>query len=148
MQNSQTHNCKHESKCTIIMCLAKIIFTNLFYYSVYFYYYLWVSLHFLILFIDPTVLFYLIFTFIYSTFRKKFQFQQNKQILNRLIITCFSTGNNYSSHKTVKNLKLGQIILFSYKYNAQDVLFYFSTFNYKNCVFLIVSLFHQVNGSY
>ena len=30
-----------------------IIFTNLFYYSVYFFYYLWVSLYFLILFIYP-----------------------------------------------------------------------------------------------
>ena len=52
--------------------LAKIIFANLFYYSAYFCYYLWVPLHFLILFMGPTVLFQLTFTFIYSTFNKKF----------------------------------------------------------------------------
>jgi len=38
----------------------------------YFYYYLWVSLHFLILFMGPIILFQLIFTFIYNIFRKKF----------------------------------------------------------------------------
>ena len=52
--------------------LANIIFANLFYYSAYFCYYLWVPLHFLILFMGPTVLFQLTFTFIYSTFNKKF----------------------------------------------------------------------------
>ena len=45
------------------MCLVKIIFTKLFYYLVYFCYYSWVSLYFLILFIDLTVLFQLTFTF-------------------------------------------------------------------------------------
>ena len=43
-----------------------------FYYLVYFCYYLWVSLHILILFMNLTVLFQLTFTFIYSTFNKKF----------------------------------------------------------------------------
>ena len=52
--------------------LAKIIFAKLFYYSTYFCYYLWVSLHFLVIFMGPTVLFQLTFTFIYSTFSKKF----------------------------------------------------------------------------
>ena len=33
---------------------------------------------------NPTVLFQLTFTFIYSTFAKKFQFQQNKRISNKL----------------------------------------------------------------
>ena len=51
--------------------LAKIIFANLFYYSAYFSYYSWVSLHFLVLFMSLIVLFQLIFTFIYSTFNKK-----------------------------------------------------------------------------
>ena len=45
---------------------------KLFYYLAYFCYYLRVSLHFLVLFIDPTVLFQQIFTFIYSTFSNKF----------------------------------------------------------------------------
>ena len=54
------------------VCLAKIIFTNLFYYLTYFCYYSWASLHFLILFIVLTILFQLIFTFIYDTFNKKF----------------------------------------------------------------------------
>ena len=45
------------------MCLfGKIIFVNLFYYSAYF----------LLLFMGHTVLFQLTFTFIYSTFSKKF----------------------------------------------------------------------------
>ena len=52
--------------------LVKIIFANLFYYSAYFCYYLWVLLQFLILFIGLIVLFRLTFTFIYSIFSKKF----------------------------------------------------------------------------
>ena len=52
--------------------LVKISFANLFYYSAYFYYYLWALMHFLVLFIGLTVLFHLIFTFIYNTFNKKF----------------------------------------------------------------------------
>ena len=38
----------------------------------YFYYYLGVSLHFLVLFMGPTILFQLPFSFIYSTISKKF----------------------------------------------------------------------------
>ena len=52
--------------------LAKIIFANLFYYSVDFCYYSWASLHFLVLFMGSTVLFRLTFIFIYNTFSKKF----------------------------------------------------------------------------
>ena len=53
--------------------LAKIIFANLFYYSAYFFYYLWVPLHFLVPFMGLTILFQaqLTFTFIYSIFSKK-----------------------------------------------------------------------------
>ena len=54
------------------VCLAKIIFVNLFYYSTYFYYYLWALLHFLELFMGSIVLFQLTFSFIYSSFNKKF----------------------------------------------------------------------------
>ena len=54
------------------MHLALMKVANLFYYLTYFCYYLWISLHFLILFISLTVLFQLTFTFIYSTFSKKF----------------------------------------------------------------------------
>ena len=54
------------------LCLAWIIFVNLFYYFAYFCYYLWAPLHFLVLFMGPTVLFQLIFNFIYNTFSKKF----------------------------------------------------------------------------
>ena len=50
---------------------------KLFHYSVYFYYYSWPPLHFLTLFIGPTILFQLIFTFIYSTFNNNFQFHPN-----------------------------------------------------------------------
>ena len=50
---------------------GKIIFTNLFYYSAYFYYYSLVPRHFLVLFMNFTVLFQLIFTFIYNIFNKK-----------------------------------------------------------------------------
>ena len=64
------------SKTLIRLCmrLAKIIFTNLFYYSTYICYYSKVSLHFLILFMSSNVLFQLIFIFIfiYCTFSKKF----------------------------------------------------------------------------
>ena len=71
---------------TISVCLASLFFASLFYYSAYFYYYSWVLLHFLVLFMDPTILFQLTFTFIYSTFAKFFQFQQNKRIPNRLLV--------------------------------------------------------------
>ena len=59
---------------TLCVRLAKIIFAYLFYYLIYFSYYSWVSLHFLVLFMGPTILFQLTFTFIYSTLSKKFQF--------------------------------------------------------------------------
>ena len=52
--------------------LANIIFANLFYYSAYFCYYLWVPLHFLVMIMGPTILFQLTFLFIYSTFSKTF----------------------------------------------------------------------------
>ena len=55
-----------QSKCILSVCLVKIK------KSTYFCYYLWVLLHFLVLFIGSTVLFQLTFTFIYSTFSKKF----------------------------------------------------------------------------
>ena len=54
------------------VCLAKIIFANLFYYLAYFWYYSWVLLYFLVLFTGSIILFQLTFTFIYSTFNKKF----------------------------------------------------------------------------
>ena len=57
---------------TLHVRLAKTIFVNLFYYSAYFCYYSWVPLHFLVLFMDLTILFELTFTFIYSIFNKKF----------------------------------------------------------------------------
>ena len=59
-------------KRTRSMCLIKIIFANLFYYSAYFCYYSWIPLHFLVLFMSPTVLFQLTFTCIYNTLNKKF----------------------------------------------------------------------------
>ena len=46
--------------------------TKLFYYSTYFCYYSWAPLYFLVLFIGPTILFQLTFTFIYSIFSNKF----------------------------------------------------------------------------
>ena len=59
--------------CSSFMCLFDMInFVDLFYYLAYFYYYLWVLLYFLVLFMGSTILFQLTFTFIYSTFSKKF----------------------------------------------------------------------------
>ena len=52
-------------KITLSVCLAKIK------KPIYFYYYLWVSLYFLVLLMSLTVLLQLTFTFIYSTFSKK-----------------------------------------------------------------------------
>ena len=57
-------------KWTLSVCSAKITFTNF----AYFRYYLWVPLYFLVLFIGPTVLFQLIFTFIYNIFNKISEF--------------------------------------------------------------------------
>ena len=45
---------------------------SLVYYLAYFCYYSQASLHFLVLFMDLTILFWLTFTFIYSIFNKKF----------------------------------------------------------------------------
>ena len=56
----------------LLGALKFFIFTNLFYYLTYFWYYSWLSLPFLVLFMGLTVLFLLTFTFIYSIFSKKF----------------------------------------------------------------------------
>ena len=71
ISESQTDPLCEEEENSISIRLAWIIFSNLFYYSAYFCYYSWVTLHFLVLFISPTILFQLTFTFIYSTFSKK-----------------------------------------------------------------------------
>ena len=68
----------------MFMCsvhLAKFIFANLFFYSSYFCYYLWILLHFLILFIGLTILFQLTFNLFTVFSTKSFQFQQNKRNL-------------------------------------------------------------------
>ena len=54
--------------------LSWMKFVSLFYYSAYFCYYLWVTLHSLELFMALTILFQLTFTFIYSTFSKISEF--------------------------------------------------------------------------
>ena len=54
------------------LCLDTYYKWKLFHYSAYFYYYLWASLHFLLLFMGSAILFQLTFTFIYSTFNNKF----------------------------------------------------------------------------
>ena len=54
------------------VCLDTNEKLKLFYYSTYFCYYPWASLHFLVLFMSPIVLFQLTFTFFYSTFGNKF----------------------------------------------------------------------------
>ena len=48
-----SHFANRETKCLF----GIINFVNLFYYSAYFWYYLWVPLHFLVLFMGPTILF-------------------------------------------------------------------------------------------
>ena len=89
MHMTSTHSLKNRNLKVWIYKLAGIVFwkqdfnlyslrldTNekwkLFHYLAYFCYYLWVSLHFLILFMGFTVLFQQTFTFIYSTFSNKF----------------------------------------------------------------------------
>ena len=59
------------------MCLAKIIFANLFYYSTYFYYYLWAPLHFFVLFMGLTLLFQLTF-YLYQYYFQQKVFSFNK----------------------------------------------------------------------
>ena len=54
------------------VCLASLFFANLFYYLAFFTIIHGSQLHFLVLFIGHTELFQLTFTFIYSTFSKKF----------------------------------------------------------------------------
>ena len=57
---------KKKRKKALSVCLAKIIFANLFYYSVYFCYYSWALLYFLILFMGLTILFQLTFITVLS----------------------------------------------------------------------------------
>ena len=79
-RNSQNARLTLHGSCQIgsliIFCvsvrLALMKIASLFYYLAYFCYYLWVSLHFLVLFMSPIVLFQLTFTFIYLIFGKKF----------------------------------------------------------------------------
>ena len=59
------------------VCLDKLFLASLFYYSAYFCYYSWALLHFLVLVMDPIVLFQLTFTFFYSIFSKKFSVLAN-----------------------------------------------------------------------
>jgi len=47
-----------------------ILGSFLFFYLIYFCYYLWVLLHFLVLFMGPIILFKITFRFIYRTFSK------------------------------------------------------------------------------
>ena len=60
------------------VCLAKKKIANLFYYLAYFWYYSWALLHFLILFMGPTVLFQLTFFFFYLQYfqQKNFNFSK------------------------------------------------------------------------
>ena len=58
------------------------------YYSAYFFYYSQVSLHFLVLFMSPIILFQHTFTFIYSTFSKK-KFSFSKISKSQTDPTCF-----------------------------------------------------------
>ena len=57
---------------SLLVCVWKKLKNQLILLFSCFFYYLWAPLHFLVLFMDPTVLFQLTFTFIYSTFNKKF----------------------------------------------------------------------------
>ena len=65
---------KKKKKKGLSVCLAKIIFANLFYYSVYFCYYSWALLYFLILFMGLIILFQLTFTTVLSA--KVFSFSK------------------------------------------------------------------------
>ena len=56
----------------LCLCLDTDENYKLFHYLVYFCYYSWALLHFLALFLGPTILFQLPFTFIYGTFNNKF----------------------------------------------------------------------------
>ena len=71
------------ANCTLRLRLALAEKTSFFYYLAYFYYYSQVLLYFLVLFIDPNVLFQLIFQFYLHYFQQKsFQFQLNKLFPN------------------------------------------------------------------
>ena len=59
--------CRRWNVDSVSKWTLSLFFASLFYYSAYFCYYSWVSLYFLVLFMGSTVLFQLIFTFIYST---------------------------------------------------------------------------------
>ena len=67
-----THCVSAVPKRVLRVRFDSLFFASLFYYLAYFCYYSWTSLHLLLLFMGLIVLFQLIFTFIYSSFSKKF----------------------------------------------------------------------------
>ena len=74
--------CRRWKADTVSKQILSLFFANLFYYSTYFCYYSWASLYFLVLFMGPTILFQLIFTFIYSTIHEPhYTFNQKFSIL-------------------------------------------------------------------
>ena len=56
----------------LILFISPTILFQLFFSFIYNTFSIWVLLHFLILFMSPTILFQLFFSFIYNTFSKKF----------------------------------------------------------------------------
>ena len=62
--------------CMLSVCLVKIIFANLFYYSAYFLYYLWVPLYYFSQLLPLCTI----------LLAKSFLFQQNKHVLNRSLV--------------------------------------------------------------
>ena len=65
------------------VCLVKIIFANLFYYSAYFLYYLWVPLYYFSQLLPLCTILLPLCTILLA---KSFLFQQNKQVLNRSLV--------------------------------------------------------------
>ena len=129
-----------------------INFTNLFYYLVYFCYYLWVLLHFLVLFIGLIVLFQLTFTFIYNTFSLLLLINlwYASEFIVFFFIICihFAIINyyHYCYDYTTRNLGFCNQIIRDQKVLANNVLLSFSFFSFlycgKSCVRFFVIQVH------
>ena len=123
---------------TAPQCLFGMInFVNLFYYSAYFCYYSWLLLYFLVLFMGSTILFQLTFTFIYSTFNKKFSISTKKTDPKQT----FNLEKLLSTKPTVIGIDNKILLYYLYMHLEKNLIFF--SFVINQCVCIYIYLYQQ-----
>ena len=119
--------------CSSFMCLFDMInFVDLFYYLAYFYYYLWVLLYFLVLFMGSTILFQLTFTFIYSTFNKKFSVSTKKANPKQI----FNLEKLLSTKPTIIGIDNKILLYYLYMHLEKNLIFFSFVINQCVCIYI------------